>query len=104
MIARPYSPWKRLLCVWGVALAVVTFGGAAMAAFAENPPPPAGGAGGEEDQAERIHKAAQAAINRIAPTNKGQRQFFMYLEPETEDDDYDCETVYAYFVLRDLNQ
>jgi len=58
---------------------------------------------GEEDQAERIHKAAQAAINRIAPANKGQRRFFMELEPETDEDEFD-ESVYAYFVLRDLNQ
>lgn len=47
--------------------------------------------------AEAFTRAAYAAVNRMKPARKGQRKFFMDLEPEQ--DDYN--TVYAYFVLRD---
>ena len=41
------------------------------------------------------HKKACAAVNRIKPAKKGQRQFFTDIE---ESDDNDC-SVYAFFVF-----
>jgi hypothetical protein len=52
----------------------------------------------EEKLAEALTRAAYAAVNRMKPARKGQRKFFMDLEPEQEDNDY---SPYAYFVLRD---
>lgn len=51
----------------------------------------------DEAVAHALTRAVYAAVNKIKPTRKGQRKFFMDLEPEQEDDD----SVYAYFVLRD---
>jgi hypothetical protein len=49
-----------------------------------------------EALADKLTKAAYAAVNRITPKKKGQRRFFTDLEKETEDNDY---SVYAYFVF-----
>lgn len=51
---------------------------------------------GDEKAADALTRAAHAAVNKIHPAVKGQRKFFMDLEPED-----DGPTVYAYFVLRD---
>lgn len=50
------------------------------------------------EEQERIYKKAKAAINRIKPTIKRQRRFFLDLEEIEEDDD----PVYAYFVFVEL--
>lgn len=47
-----------------------------------------------EADADRVTKAAYAAINRMRPARKGQRRFFTDVEYSEE-----CETVYAFFVL-----
>ena len=54
----------------------------------------------EEKQANKVTKAAYAAVNRIKPNKKGQRKFFLNLE-EVDDDDC-CESVYAYFVFVEI--
>lgn len=53
----------------------------------------------EERQADRLTRAAYAAVNRdVRPTKRGARNAFPELEKQTEDDD--CgDTVYAYFVF-----
>lgn len=51
----------------------------------------------EEKQVDKVTKAAYAAVNRIKPNKKGQRKFFLDLEEV--DEDYDGESVYAYFVF-----
>lgn len=53
---------------------------------------------GDDRDADAIKatKAAYAAVNRMKPVNKGQRRFFMDLEPQKGDD---CPTVYAYFIF-----
>ena len=55
----------------------------------------------EHDQAraDAWHRRARAAVHRMKPAKKGQRRFFLDLEPQTEDD---TETVYAFFVFRPL--
>lgn len=52
---------------------------------------------GEDALADKVTRAAYAAVNRIKPAKKGQRKFFLDLE-EVDDNDY-CESVYAYFVF-----
>lgn len=52
---------------------------------------------GEDGLADKVTKAAYAAVNRIKPAKKGQRKFFLDLEELGED--YDGESVYAYFVF-----
>lgn len=54
----------------------------------------------EEKRADQLTRAAYAAVNRIKPANKGQRKFFLDLEEV--DDDYEGESVYAYFVLMEI--
>lgn len=49
----------------------------------------------EPEKADRVFKAAVAAVNRIKPAKKGQRKFFTDIEVD-EDADY---SVYAYFVF-----
>lgn len=51
----------------------------------------------EEKRADRLTRAAYAAVNRLSPAKKGARRLFLELE-ETPDD-YDGESVYAFFVL-----
>lgn len=54
----------------------------------------------EEKQADRVTRAAYAAVNRIKPAKKGQRRFFLDLEEVDEDN---CiESVYAYFVFVEI--
>lgn len=55
---------------------------------------------GEEAQADRVTRAAYAAVNRIKPEKKGQRTFFRDLEKTTDDDH--AETVYAFFVFVEI--
>lgn len=43
---------------------------------------------------------AHAAVNRIKPSKKGQRQFFTDIDTPDDDDMPDC--VYAYFVFREM--
>lgn len=50
---------------------------------------------GEEKQADRLTRAAYAAVNRIKPAKKGQRRFFTDIEPAGDCD----ECVYAFFVF-----
>lgn len=45
-----------------------------------------------------VVRRMRAAVRRMKPARKGQRRFFLDLEPQTEDD----ETVYAFFVFRPL--
>lgn len=54
----------------------------------------------EEKQADKITQAAYAAVNRMKPAKKGQRKFFLDLEEV--DEDYDGESVYAYFVFVEI--
>lgn len=55
----------------------------------------------EVKQADKLTKAAYAAVNRIKPNKKGQRKFFTELE---ESDENDCsDSVYAYFVFIECN-
>lgn len=54
----------------------------------------------EEKQADKVTKAAYAAVNRMKPAKKGQRKFFLDLEEVVED--YDGESVYAYFVFVEI--
>lgn len=49
----------------------------------------------EEKRADRLTRAAYAAVRRIKPAKKGARKLFLDLE-KGEDDD---ETVYAFFVF-----
>jgi hypothetical protein len=50
----------------------------------------------EEKQADKLTRAAYAAVNRMRLDNPKKRKLFTDLEPETED----SETVYAFFVFR----
>lgn len=53
-------------------------------------------------QSEQFYKAARAAVNRMRPNVKGQRTFFKDLEPVDNESD-DCgDSVYAFFVFREL--
>ena len=53
----------------------------------------------EEIMADRVTRAAYAAVNRLRPAIKGQRKFFTDIEEPTDD----CfDSVYAYFVFVDL--
>lgn len=53
----------------------------------------------EEKQADRVTRAAYAAVNRMRLADKRKRKLFMDLEESTDDDD-DCgESVYAFFVF-----
>lgn len=50
----------------------------------------------EEKRADRLTRAAYAAVNRIKPARKGQRRFFLDIEEPADD----CEHyVYAFFVF-----
>lgn len=49
----------------------------------------------EEKQADRLTRAAYAAVNRIQPARKGAKTLFRDLDEQPED----CESVYAYFVF-----
>jgi hypothetical protein len=51
-----------------------------------------------EKLADKVTRAAYAAINRIKPANKGQRKFFTDLEP-SECEDEIGDSVYAFFVF-----
>lgn len=51
----------------------------------------------EEKRADRMTRAAYAAINRLKPAKKGARRLFTGLE-ETPDE-FDGESVYAFFVF-----
>lgn len=51
------------------------------------------------EDGDRWYRRAHAAVNRIKPTNKGQRRFFLDLE-ESDDDEFG-ELVYAFFVFRE---
>lgn len=53
----------------------------------------------ELQESVRLHAAMRAAINRIAPNVKGQREFFTHLRDRQECED----TLYAYFVFVDGN-
>lgn len=50
---------------------------------------------GSGEAGDRWYKRAHAAVNRMAPSTKGQRRFFADLEPQSEDD----ESVYAFFII-----
>lgn len=52
----------------------------------------------EERRADMLTRRAYAAVSRMTPARKGQRRFFMDMEPQ----DDDAETVYAFFVFRTL--
>ena len=51
----------------------------------------------EEKRADRLTRAAYAAVNRLKPAKKGARRLFKDLEKTP--DDYDGESVYAFFVF-----
>lgn len=56
----------------------------------------------EEDYlADKVTRAAYAAVNRIKPAKKGQRKFFTDLD-KTDENDYD-ESVYAFFVFVEID-
>lgn len=55
----------------------------------------------DEKQAYKLTKAAYAAVNRIKPSKKGQRKFFINLEKSDENDGSD--SIYAYFVFIECN-
>ena len=52
----------------------------------------------DEKYADKVTKAAYAAVARIKPVKKGQRKFFTNVE-QCEDGD---SSVYAYFVFREI--
>ena len=52
----------------------------------------------DEKRADRLTRAAYAAVNRIRGTNKGQRIFFTDLEESGDEADH----VYAWFVLVEI--
>lgn len=47
-----------------------------------------------EAEAEKVYRAAMAAVNRMRPAKKGQRKFFTDIDASE-----DSETVYAFFVF-----
>lgn len=49
----------------------------------------------EQAEAEKVYRAALAAVNRMRPAKKGQRRFFLDVETGEEYDDI----VYAFFVF-----
>lgn len=49
-----------------------------------------------EEKADKWHKRARAAVNRIRPAKPGTRRFFLDME-ETDDDC--CDSVYAFFIF-----
>lgn len=53
-----------------------------------------------EKEADKVTRAAYAAINRMRPTKKGQRRFFTDIDPV--DDEY-CDSVYAFFVFVEID-
>jgi len=53
---------------------------------------------GEERRADMLTRRAYAAVARLTPARKGQRRFFLDLEPQEED----AESVYAFFVFREI--
>ena len=55
---------------------------------------------GEEKRAARLTRAAYAAVIRLKPAKKGARRLFTNLEKTP--DDYDGESVYAFFVFVEL--
>lgn len=48
----------------------------------------------EQAEAEKVYRAAIAAVNRMRPAKKGQRRFFTDIDASD-----DAETVYAFFVI-----
>jgi len=52
---------------------------------------------------EQWYKAAIVAVNKIKPDIKNQRRFFMNLEKQDDDEHYDNDSVYAFFVFDDVN-
>lgn len=68
-------------------------GGDTLAGLLSDCPPP-----GREKDAERAHKAAIAAVNRMRPAVKGTRRFFLDIDSPSEDED----TVYAFFVFVEI--
>ena len=57
----------------------------------------------EVKQADRVTRAAYAAVNRMRLSDKRKRKLFMDLEESTDDDDDDCgESVYAFFVFVEI--
>jgi len=53
----------------------------------------------EDKLADQLTRATYAAVNRMKPAKKGQRKFFTDLET---DDSEDRETVWAFFVFREI--
>lgn len=51
-----------------------------------------------EAEADKVTKAAYAAINRMRPARKGQRRFFTDIDASDEHGD----TVYAFFVIMEV--
>lgn len=56
---------------------------------------------GEDQLADKVTKAAYAAVNRIKPAKNGQKKFFTDLD-KTDENDCD-ETVYAFFVFVEID-
>lgn len=56
---------------------------------------------GDDQLADKVTKAAYAAVNRIKPAKKGQRKFFTDLD-KIDENDYD-ESVYAFFVFVEID-
>lgn len=56
----------------------------------------------QQAQADALYRAAIAAVRRMRPATPGQRRFFMDLEEPDDPEHYDSESVYAFFVFRDL--
>jgi len=54
-----------------------------------------------EKLADKVTRAAYAAINRIKPSKKGQRKFFTDLDPWHDEDELG-DSVYAYFVFVEI--
>jgi hypothetical protein len=54
-----------------------------------------------EKQADKVTKAAYAAINRMKPAKKGQRKFFTDLDPWDYEDQIG-DSVYAFFVFVEI--
>ncbi|MNZ82386.1 hypothetical protein D3C78_1010820 [compost metagenome] len=56
----------------------------------------------DEERADKLTKAAYAAVNRMKPAKKGQRKFFTELD-KVGDDEWDTvETIYAFFVFVEI--
>lgn len=64
----------------------------------------AGSADWQVTESGAFYRRAIAAVRRIRPAKKGVRRLFLDLEDPADPEAWDSESVYAYFVFRNLGQ